>query len=128
MKIPFLSILGPLFFLYAWFGPAANCAEKSALLTNPQLVESAYEAYDAEDTKMNAAYQQLLGILDEDGKAALKEAQRKWIAWRDAEAQFDAHQLKGGKLFQMEVNGSLGQTTKKRTAQILEYYKRFKTP
>jgi uncharacterized protein YecT (DUF1311 family) len=128
MKIRDLSITAPLLLLVALFGSAANCAEKSPLITNRQLIDHAFDEFSAADTKMNAAYQQLLGILDFNGKATLKETQRKWIEWRDAEAQFDAHQLKGGKLFQMEVNGSLAETTKKRTAQLVEYYKRFKTP
>jgi uncharacterized protein YecT (DUF1311 family) len=128
MKIRYLYLNGLLVLLAALVGSAAKCAGKKPLITNHQLVERALDEFSAADTKMNAAYQQLLAILDDDGKAALKEAQRKWIEWRDAEAQLDAHELKGGKLFQMEVNGSLAETTKKRTDQLVEYYKRFKTP
>ena len=74
---------------------------------------------------MNAAYQQLLGILDDTGKRTLRESQRKWLAWRDAQAEFDSHHLEGGKLRPMERNGSLMKTTETRTAQLLADYKRF---
>lgn len=124
-KIRSLSVVASLL-LAVVLNSTAKGAEKGPPPSNRQLVETAYEEFAAADTKMNAAYQQLLGVMDDDGKAALKEAQRKWLAWRDAQAQFDAHALKGGKLFQMEVNGSLAQTTKKRTAQLLEDHKRFK--
>ena len=90
------------------------------------MINLAYEEFDAADAKMNTAYQQLLGILDKHGKTTLKEAQRKWLAWRDAQAEFDCHALEGGKLQRMERGGSLRKTTETRTAQLLADYKRFK--
>jgi uncharacterized protein YecT (DUF1311 family) len=102
-----------------------HCAEKRPL-TNHELTEMAFDEFSVADKKMNAAYQQLLGILDDTGKRTLRESQRKWLAWRDAQAEFDSHQLEGGKLRPMERNGSLRQTTETRTAQLLADYKRFK--
>ncbi len=74
---------------------------------------------------MNAAYQKLFGILTAEGKTALRDAQRKWLAWRDAQAEFDAHQLRGGKLWQMELDGSTAGLTEERTIRLQEDYKRF---
>lgn len=102
----------------------ARAEERSR--TNGELVAGEADRLEIVDKKMNAAYQKVLGILDSDGKAALREAQRKWLAWRDAQANFDAHQLRGGKLWQMELHGSTAGLTEKRTLQLQGDYKRFK--
>ncbi|MEY2563204.1 MAG: hypothetical protein QOH88_1397 [Verrucomicrobiota bacterium] len=94
--------------------------------TNRQLADGAYVEFEAADKKMNAAYQKLLAVLDDEGKSTLREAQRAWIAWRDAQAEFDSHQFGSGKLRPLERNGSLRVSTEARTARLLEDYKRFK--
>ena len=110
--------------LLASVPPVGNCAEKRPP-SNHELTDMAFDAFGEADKKMNAAYQQLLGILDDTGKRTLRESQRKWLAWRDAQAEFDSHHLEGGKLRPMERNGSLRLTTETRTAQLLAAYKRF---
>jgi uncharacterized protein YecT (DUF1311 family) len=75
---------------------------------------------------MNIAYQKLLAILDDEGKSTLRDAQRAWLTWRDAQAEFDSHQFGRGKLRPLERNGSLQLSTEARTARLLEDYKRFK--
>jgi uncharacterized protein YecT (DUF1311 family) len=94
--------------------------------TNRQLIEVGIAQFDAADKKMNVAYQKLLGILDEEGKSTLREAQRAWVVWRDAEAEFDSHHLAGGKLRPLERWGSLTLSTEARTTRLLDDYKRFK--
>jgi uncharacterized protein YecT (DUF1311 family) len=94
--------------------------------TNRQLIDGAIEQFEAADKKMNVAYQRLLGILDDEGKSSLREAQRAWIAWRDAQAEFDSHHFGNGKLRPLERWGSRMQTTEARTTRLLEDYKRFK--
>ena len=94
--------------------------------TNRELVEREADELEAAEKKMKAAFEQLLGILNETGKTALKDSQDKWLAWREAQALFDSHHLEGGKLRPMEMHGSEAQTTKTRTAQLLADYKRFK--
>ena len=47
-------------------------------------------AVDQANTKLDAVYKQLMGKLDADGQKALKEAERSWINWRDAEAMLMA--------------------------------------
>ena len=120
-----LSVATPLMLLLLWLiAPSGNGVERGGR-TNGALVEGEADRLSVADDKMNAAYQKLLGVLDADGKAALREAQRKWLAWRDAQAEFDAHQLKGGKLWQMELDGSRAGTTERRTIQLQEDCKRF---
>ena len=111
--------------LIASWPPWAETAEKR-VPTSSELVEGEGDGLEVADKKLNVAYQKLLGILDNDGKATLREAQRKWVAWRDAQAEFDAQLLRGGKLWQMERNGSTAGLTEKRTIQLQGDYKRFK--
>jgi uncharacterized protein YecT (DUF1311 family) len=94
--------------------------------TNRELIDGAIEHFEAADKKMNAAYQKLLGILDADGKSSLRDAQRAWISWRDAQAEFDSHQFGDGKLRPLERWGSRAQSTEARTTRLLDDYKRFK--
>lgn len=39
------------------------------------------------DQRLNALYQSLLGKLNEEQKALLRDSQRKWLAFREAEAK-----------------------------------------
>ena len=94
--------------------------------TNRQLIDGAIEAFETADKKMNIAYQKLLGILDDEGKSTLREAQRAWLTWRDAQAEFDSHQFGNGKLRPLERWGSRQQSTEARTTRLFEDYKRFK--
>ena len=113
--------------LLGFVAPPGSGAGKRVPVTNGELVEGERDRLEIADNKMNAAYQKLLGILDNEDKAVLREAQRKWVAWRDAQAQFDAHQLKGGKLWQMELSGSKAGLTERRTTELQENYERFKS-
>jgi uncharacterized protein YecT (DUF1311 family) len=91
-----------------------------------QLVEEQIEEFDTADKEMNTAYQKVLGILNDRGKSKLREAQRAWLAWRDAQARFDSHHLAGGTLQPVEEYGSRIQTTEARTVKLREDYQRFK--
>jgi len=82
--------------------------------------------FEESDKAMNAAYQKLLGILNEEGKKRLRAAQRAWIAYRDAQAEFAAHPFAGGSAEGIEYSGSLNLLTHERTKKLLEDYKHFK--
>lgn len=86
----------------------------------------ASRAYGVSDKAMNAAYTQLMGVLNEEGKKRLKEAQRAWIAYRDAQAGFDSHHLAGGTMEGLERTGALNLLTQERTKRLREDFARFK--
>ena len=94
--------------------------------TTVEMKEEASDAYDVSDKAMNAAYTQLMGVLNEEGKKRLKEAQRAWIAYRDAQAGFDSHHLAGGTMEGLERVGSLNLLTQERTKRLREDFARFK--
>lgn len=52
------------------------------------MVECYGAAYDAWDAALNEAYDALMKTLTEDEASALRDAQRAWIKFRDAESDF----------------------------------------
>jgi uncharacterized protein YecT (DUF1311 family) len=51
------------------------------------------------DAELNKSYETLLAkIPDAEDKEKLKQSQRAWLAFRDAEATFAADQLRGGSM------------------------------
>lgn len=127
MKIFHLFAIILLLFVGSFLSSMAGAADKKRVpQTNRELVEREADELEAAEKKMKAVFEQLLGILNETGKAALKDSQDKWLAWREAQALFDSHHLEGGKLRPLERYGSEAKTTKTRTAQLLADYKRFK--
>lgn len=62
------------------------CLEKNGTTIGMrQCLDQAYKAWDGE---LNAAYKNVMASLSPEAKAALKTAQRNWIAFKDAELAF----------------------------------------
>ncbi|TPM90358.1 lysozyme inhibitor LprI family protein [Mesorhizobium sp. B2-1-3A] len=74
--------------------------------------------YQAADAKLNAAYQNLIGSDDADGKRLLQAAQRAWIAFRDAECAHTTAARTGGSVHAMEVSQCLTRLTNDRVKQL----------
>ena len=55
--------------------------------------------FEQADAELNKCYEALLTKLpDAEGKEKLKQSQRAWLVFRDAEAAFAADQLRGGSM------------------------------
>ena len=108
------------FFVFA-LGPVAVFAQSTL-----EMKEQAAARLEKSDKAMNVAYQQLIKVLNEEGVKRLKATQRAWIAYRDAQASFDCHQLAGGTMEGLEELGSLNQLTQERTKRLKEDLERFK--
>ena len=67
---------------------------------------------------MNAAYQRLMAKISENGRQALREAQRSWIAYRDLECAFDTLGTQTGSIHPMEVALCKTRLTGQRTADL----------
>jgi uncharacterized protein YecT (DUF1311 family) len=52
----------------------------------------------AADQKLNEAYRALLGKVSKDGAEQLREAQHAWLAWRDAQCEFNTMSTRGGSI------------------------------
>jgi uncharacterized protein YecT (DUF1311 family) len=81
-----------------------------------QTAESDFEKADA---RLNAAYKKVLAKEDEDGKKKLIAAEKAWVAYRDAEADYEADsQARGGSMEPMIYSGTEATLTEDRIKQL----------
>jgi uncharacterized protein YecT (DUF1311 family) len=76
------------------------------------------EDYQASDASLNAAYQNLAGASDAEGRKLLQAAQRAWIAFRDAECARSTAASEGGSLHPLEMSQCLTRLTDERIKQL----------
>lgn len=83
----------------------------------------AQNAYQAADGDLNALYHQIRQRLsdDPDTYRQLRDAQRHWIAFRDAECAFSASLVEGGSIYPMVLDGCLEGLTLQRVDQFRQY-------
>jgi uncharacterized protein YecT (DUF1311 family) len=74
--------------------------------------------YDAAEHELNTAYQSLLQHLDSGQKQKLRAAQRAWIRFRDANAEFQSSLVQGGTLAPLIKIGSLTEMTSARASEL----------
>ena len=74
--------------------------------------------YKAADVTLNQVYRQLVGMLDEEERSQLKEAQTAWLKYRDTNCEFVAGQYKGGTMRPMVHAICLADVTRNRTAEL----------
>ena len=67
--------------------------------SQPEMNRQAANDFEKADTELNKSYEALLRKLpDTEGKEKLKQSQRGWLAFRDAEATFASDQARGGSM------------------------------
>jgi uncharacterized protein YecT (DUF1311 family) len=59
--------------------------------TTVEIVDCLIALRDSWDARLNKAYQQIMRTASENGKTLLRDAQRKWIAYRDANCTYYAN-------------------------------------
>ncbi len=82
----------------------------------------AHREYLAADAELNKTYSRLVGILDADEKALLKESELNWIKYRDSNCVFESSQYAGGTMRPMIESFCLTRVTKARTAELKGQY------
>ncbi len=74
---------------------AQNCSD----LTSTYDLRICYDKMlQNEDAKLNKNYKACMAKLDATAKAKLQKAQRAWIAFRDADCDYQADEMRGGTL------------------------------
>ena len=87
--------------------------------TQAEMNAQARKDFERVDAELNSTYAALMAKLpDADSKRKLKESQRAWIAFRDAEAAFAADQFRGGSAAPVLRWTSMTQTTEQRIRQF----------
>jgi uncharacterized protein YecT (DUF1311 family) len=63
-----------------------------------EMNRKAAKDFEKVDARLNAVYKKVLSDLDTEGKKKLQASQRAWIAYRNAEAAFQADSSRGGSI------------------------------
>jgi uncharacterized protein YecT (DUF1311 family) len=74
--------------------------------------------FKAADAKLNALYQEMMAKYDGADKEKLKVAEKAWLAYRDAECDFETAQSQGGTIHPMIVTMCLTDKTKARLKEL----------
>ena len=100
---------------------AAECPDQ----TQSGMNECAANDFKKADADLNRAYKSIIDRIKDEGtlKAKLVDAQKKWIAFRDAECAFSAAGQEGGSIYPMIVSGCLEAVTAARTKELQNYLK-----
>jgi uncharacterized protein YecT (DUF1311 family) len=72
----------------------------------------------AADQKLNKLYADLSSKLEPERLAKLKEAERAWIKFRDADCDFQSYLNKGGTIYPVVYNGCLTDNINNRIKQL----------
>ncbi len=97
--------------------PPASCAA-DASLNNFQLQQCAALGFRDADAELNRTYQVALSASSGAAVEKLKQAQRLWIAFRDAECEWEAARYEGGTLAPVVFGNCLGIITRDRSKQL----------
>jgi uncharacterized protein YecT (DUF1311 family) len=74
--------------------------------------------YEVAQRELNSAYQSLLHHLDDARRLKLRQSQRAWVRFRDANATFRASLVDGGTLAPLIKVATLTEMTNARTADL----------
>lgn len=86
-----------------------------------EMNQEAAASFKKADAELNRTYTKLLASLDDEARAKLKAAQRAWVVFRDAEAEYQMDaEARGGSMAAMIYEGTRARLTKARIAQLKE--------
>lgn len=78
-------------------------------------------SFSKADAELNRVYAKVIATLDDEGRVKLKAAQRAWVAFRDAQAEFQMDsEARGGSMAPMIYSGVRASLTKDRITQLKE--------
>jgi uncharacterized protein YecT (DUF1311 family) len=99
-----------------------ECMDKNP--STKGVIECVDNAYNKWDSELNIYYQKLMDILDENGRATLKEVQRKWIEFRDLEFKNieEIYSLKEGTMYLPMAALDKMDIVKKRALDLKDYF------
>jgi uncharacterized protein YecT (DUF1311 family) len=100
-----------------------DCLAAPAGESTQGMVECAVAAYQSWDAALNDAYDALMDALDPAQQAALRDAQRKWIAFRDADKAFGASTMTpdSGSMLRVSLNFAAVDTVRARVLALRAY-------
>lgn len=106
--------------------PFKTCFDNAA--TTAAMHQCANQEFEFYDKKLNQIYQTLQSKVGSENKAALTEAQRAWVAFRDKECQFSSQQNAGGTIQPINLLGCYTNLTQKRITDLQLYISTYNQP
>ena len=98
------------------------CAPLALAQTQLEMNDKAAAEFAKADKELNEVYAKVIGVLDDQAKEMLKRSQRAWVAFRDAEAAFQADaEARGGSMWPLVHEGVRGKLTRERVKALREY-------
>ncbi|SHK49921.1 lysozyme inhibitor LprI family protein [Thermocrinis minervae] len=99
-----------------------KCIEKDS--STAEMINCSNKAYEMWDKELNRVYQELMKKLSPEEKELLKESQRQWLKFRDAEFRF-INQIYGyeGGFYHTQRIGSKIDLVRERVLHLLDYLK-----
>lgn len=88
--------------------------------TQVEMNRCAGEELRRTDAQLNVAYGRLLKKLDANRRAKLQKAERAWVAFRDAQCDYEGSESEGGSIQPLEVAACKTELTNARIAQLKE--------
>jgi uncharacterized protein YecT (DUF1311 family) len=102
----------------------ASLAPNAFSQTQIELNRQAAAEFEKADAQLNDLYKRALAsaaAVDKERKQKLIKAQRAWLLYRDAEAEFEADEVRGGTGYSMEYNGARTNLTEERVKRLKQY-------
>ena len=101
------------FFLCALWPASARAQNQN------QMTQRAAREFEAADAGLNRVYKRLIGRMDQTSAGKLRMAERAWVAFRDADADFEADRVaRGGSMSGMIYYGVRAELTKIRAHEL----------
>jgi len=123
----FLTVFTALFMALLIPGAAGAQDKIPRAETQSGMNEAAGKDYAKADAEMTRAYKKLIAGLEVETQAKLRAAQRQWLKFRDAEAEFRSMKVRGGSIYPMVYARNLTALTQVRTKELTDAYKTFHT-
>lgn len=103
--------------------PFAKADECETAIDQATMNACADESFKKADAALNAVYKKLQSrkLDDEEAQKRLVDAERAWVAFRDAECSFDAADNLGGSLYPAVYAECLERITRARIEQLERY-------
>ncbi|GAB3930674.1 lysozyme inhibitor LprI family protein [Larkinella terrae] len=88
--------------------------------TQTEMNMCAQMRFQKADQELNAVYKQLIELVSKDDKTLVIEAQRQWIAYRDAHCKVYEKMYQGGSMLNMVIANCKETTTLSRINELKE--------
>ncbi|WP_322051696.1 lysozyme inhibitor LprI family protein [Paraburkholderia bannensis] len=98
------------------FAAQPECLNSAA--TQLAMDECVGRAMKADDAKLNETYKALLAKVSKNGANQLRKAQRAWVAWRDAQCEFNTMGTTGGSINSSMYGLCIDELTQEQTRRL----------